>query len=85
MATVKQKPEYVSLTLLFGENSMEAWTRTLLEDRRCMDCKAEIEGFEGAIEFRGRLPHVELLGHLCKACWERREEMRHYRLPFATR
>src|SRR3989442_13466400 len=73
MTTRKPSAEYVSLAPLFGENSVEAWTRTLLEDRRwCRDCKAEIAGFGGAMEFRGRPPHLELVGHLCKGCWERR-------------
>ena len=33
MTTRKPRAEYVSLAPLFGENSVEAWTRTLLEDR----------------------------------------------------
>ena len=79
MITRKPRAKYVSLAPLFGENSVEAWTRTLLEDRRwCRDCKAEIAGFGGAMEFRGRPPHLELVGHLCKGCWERREEVQRY-------
>jgi hypothetical protein len=70
-----------SLASLFGANSMKAWTQTLLvEDRHCMDCKAQIEGFAGTLEFQGRLPHVDIIGHLCEACLERREEIRRYRL-----
>jgi len=64
---------------------MEAWTRTLLEDRRCMDCKAEIEDLEGAMVFRSQIPQVELEGHLCEVCLERREEIRRYRLTFTNK
>ncbi len=85
MVSSEQRTEYGSFARLVGENSMEAWTRTLLEDRRCMDCKAEIDGLEGAMEFRGQPPHVELVGHLCEACCERREEIRRYRLALTTR
>ena len=77
--------EYGPFTRLFGQNSMEAWTRSLLEDRRCMDCKAEIEDFQGAMVFRGRPPCVDLVGHLCEACGERREEVRRHRRAFSTR
>ena len=71
--------EHVSLAPLCGENSMEAWTHALLEDRRCRDCKAEIEGFAGALVFAGQLPQTDLVGHWCEACFERREEVRRYR------
>ena len=56
MVSSERSTEYGSFAQLVGENSMEAWTQTLLEDRRCMDCKAEIKGFEGAMVFRGRIP-----------------------------
>jgi len=80
-----QGKEYGSLAWLFGKNSMEAWTCALLEDRRCMDCKKELEGFDGRIEFRGQPLHVELVGHLCESCWERREEVRRYHRSLTTR
>ncbi len=85
MAATEQRDEYISLAPLFGENSMEAWTRALLEGRRCMDCKAEIEGLGGAMVFCGRPPQVDLVGHVCEACWERREEVRRYRLSLTIR
>ncbi len=85
MAIAEQGDQYASLAPLCGENSMEAWTRALLEDRRCMDCKAEIEGLEGAMVFSGRIPQVELEGHLCEVCLERREEVRRYRLALTIR
>jgi hypothetical protein len=58
---------------------MEAFLQALTEDRRCMDCKSEVEAFEGAITFSGQIPYTELTGHLCQACWERREELRQWR------
>lgn len=67
-----QGEEYGSLARLFGKNSMEAWTRALLEDRCCMNCGDEIEGLAGAMEFRGQPPQVELVGHLCETCCEQR-------------
>ena len=79
MAKTEQKTEYVSLAPLCEENSMEAWTHALLEDRRCMDCKIELAECEGTTEFRGRLPHVELVGHLCEECWTHREEIQRLR------
>ena len=85
MATKEQKTEYVSLAPLFGENSMEAFERALLENRHCMDCKTVMEDFEGMMVMRGQPPHVELVGHLCDACWVRQEEMRYHRFPFTTR
>ena len=85
MVSLERSTEYGSFARLFGENSMDAWTQTLLEDRRCMDCKAEIEGLEGATVFRGRIPQVELEGHLCEVCLERREEVRRYRRSLTTR
>jgi hypothetical protein len=45
-----------SLAAQFGENSMEAWLHRLLDERRCMDCKATIEEFDGAMVFCGQLP-----------------------------
>lgn len=69
----------VATRIAYSVFRMEAWVRTLVEDRRCMDCKAEIEGLEDAMEFRGWLPHIELVGHLCEACRERREEVKRYR------
>jgi hypothetical protein len=78
MANTEQR-EHVFLAPLCGENSMEAWTHALLEDRRCMDCKAEIEGFDGMMVFSGQLPQTKLVGHLCEACWKRREAVRRYR------
>ena len=50
-----------------------------------MDCKAEIEDFEGAMVFCGRPPRVNLVGQLCEACCERREEVRRYRLSLTIR
>jgi len=85
MTITEQGSESVSLAPLFGENSMETWTRTLLEKRRCMDCKVEIEDLDGAMVFRGELPHVELVGHLCEVCRERREGIRLYRRSLTTR
>ncbi len=85
MVSSEQRTEYGSFARLVGENSMEAWTQTLPEDRRCMDCKAEIKGFEGAMVFRGRIPQIELEGHLCEVCLKRREEVRRYRCSFTTR
>jgi hypothetical protein len=85
MATKEQKTEYGSFARFFGENSMEAWTRTLLENRHCMDCKVVLEDIEGAMVLRGWIPHIELVGHLCDACWVRREEMGHYLFPVTTR
>lgn len=64
--------ESVSLATLFGENSMWAWTRALLEERRCMDCKVVLDDCEGTTEFRGQPPYVELIGHLCDRCLKRR-------------
>ena len=84
MAATEQRDEYISLAPLFGENSMEAWTRTLLEEHG-LDCQAEIEGRGGTMVFCGRPPQVDLVGHVCEACWERREEVRHYRLTLTTR
>ena len=55
----QQQTEYVSLTPLFDNNSMEAWIQALLKDRRCMDCKIELAECEGTTEFRGRLPQVD--------------------------
>ncbi len=75
----QQQTEYVSLTPLFDNNSMEAWIQALLEDRRCMDCKIELAECEGTTEFRGRLPQVELVGNLCEECWEQREAIRRLR------
>jgi hypothetical protein len=85
MVSSEQRSEYGSFARLVGENSMEAWTLILLEDRRCMDCKAEIEDLDGAMVFRGRIPQVELEGHLCDVCLERREEVRCYRLSLTIR
>jgi hypothetical protein len=68
-----------SLAALFGEQSMEAWLARLLDDRRCMDCKTPIDGLDGAMVFRGRLPQVDLEGHLCPQCWEWREVLRRSR------
>ena len=82
---MERSVEYGSFAKLFGQNSMGAWTRSLLEDRRCMDCKAEIEDFEGAMVFCGRPPRVNLVGQLCEACCERREEVRRYRLSLTIR
>ena len=78
-AAADQRVEYVSLAPLFGENSMEAFTRALLEDRHCMDCDKELEDFEGYMEFSGQPPYVELIGHFCEACWERWDKVRRYR------
>ena len=78
MAIVEQGNQYVSLAPLCGENSMEAWTHALLENRRCMDCKVELAEEAGTAEFRGQIPHVEFIGHLCQPCWDRREEARRY-------
>jgi hypothetical protein len=47
---------------------MDEWLHALLDDRRCMDCKTEIEGLDGAMVFRGQLPQTDLKGHLCKDC-----------------
>jgi len=58
---------------------MEEWVRALMDDRRCMDCKVEIEGLAGATVFRGPLPQTGLVGHLCKECWEWRETIRQLR------
>ena len=74
----QQQTEFVSLSFLFVTNSMAAWTHALLEDRHCMDCKADIEGFDGAMVFSGQLPQADLVGHWCEACFERREEVREY-------
>jgi hypothetical protein len=65
-----------SLAAPFGENSMEAWLHRLLDERRCMDCKATIEEFDGAMVFRGQLPQIDLEGHLCPRCWGWREVLR---------
>ena len=56
--------------------SMEEWLHALLDDRRCMDCKAAIEGLDGAMIFRGQLPQIRLMGHLCQKCWEWLEAVR---------
>jgi hypothetical protein len=79
MANTEQR-EHISLAPLCGENSLEAWVQSLTENQRCMDCKAEIEGFAGAIVFSGQLPQTKLVGHWCEACWKRREEVRRYHL-----
>lgn len=76
MNGAEQNIKVGSLAALFGEHSMEAWLRRLLDERRCMDCKAVIEGLEGAMVFRGRLPQTDLEGHLCPQCWEWREVLR---------
>jgi hypothetical protein len=65
-----------SLAALFGESSMEAWQHRLLDERRCMDCKAAIKGLEGAMVFRGQLPQTDLDCHLCRRCWVWREVLR---------
>jgi hypothetical protein len=78
MANTEQR-EHVSLAPLCGENSLEAWVQSLTENRRCMDCKAEIEGFAGAMVFSGQLPQTDLVGHRYEACFERHEEVRRYR------
>ncbi len=57
--SMERSVEYGSFAKLFGQNSMEAWTRSLLEDRRCMDCKAEIEGFEGAMDCKAEIEGFE--------------------------
>jgi integrase/recombinase XerD len=36
-------------------------------------------GRTGTLEFRGQLPHVEFIGHLCTACWKQRETIRRLR------
>ena len=59
--SMERSIEYGPFTRLFGQNSMEAWTRSLLEDRRCVDCKAEIEGFEGAMVSPAAGPRVSIL------------------------
>lgn len=73
MAFTEQGNESVSLAALFGENSMWAWTRALLEERRCMDCDAELDDCEGTTEFQGLPPYVDLIGHLCEVCLKRRK------------
>ena len=58
---------------------MEEWLRTVLEERRCMDCKVPLEEGDCTLEFRGQLSHVEFIGHLCTACWKQRETIRRLR------
>jgi integrase/recombinase XerD len=36
-------------------------------------------GRTGTLEFRGQLPHVEFIGHLCTACCKQRETIRRLR------
>lgn len=64
---------------------MDKWIRVLLNEPRCMDCKVVLEEGEGTMEFRGQLLYIEYIGHLCKACWERREEIRRYRRSLSPR
>jgi hypothetical protein len=73
MTFTVQRSESVSLAALLGESSMLTWTRALLEERRGMDCEAELDDFEGTTEFQGLPPYVELIGHLCEVCLKRRE------------
>jgi len=68
-----------SLASLFGANSREAWVHTLLERKKCMDCKEPLAADEGTIEFCGQPPHLELIGHRCTPCWERRDAIRRVR------
>ena len=62
-----------------ANRSMEAWIETFLDDRHCMDCKVPLAEGEGTMEFRGQLPHLDLVGHLCTPCWKRREAIRRVR------
>ena len=77
MATTKEKADYVSFGT-FGENSMEAWRQTLHENRHCMDCKVDIGDDEEAPVWLRTYPDgpdTEVVGHLCKECWEKRKEI----------
>jgi hypothetical protein len=85
MDTVEQSTEYGSFAQFFGANSMEAWSRVLLDDRCCMNCGDEIDGLEGAMIFRGWNLQVDLVGHLCESCRKQPEAVRYYRRFFTIR
>ncbi len=81
MATTKEKAEHQSLVQRFEERDLEAWQawrRTLHENRHCMDCKVAIgDGEEAPVRLRTYPdgPDTEVVGHFCKACWEKRKEI----------
>ena len=81
MATTKEKAEHQSLVPRFEEKDLEAWKawrRTLHENRHCMDCKVEIgDDEEAPVRLRTYFskPDTEVVGHFCKACWEKRKEI----------
>ncbi len=81
MAPTKEKAEHQSLVPRFEEGDLEAWKawrRTLHENRHCMDCKIEIGDDEEApvwLRTYPDEPDIEVVGHFCKVCWEKRKEI----------
>ena len=77
MADTKEKAD----ADIFGEAGIEAWKafrRSLHENRHCMDCKVDIgDDEEAPVRLRTYFskPDTEVVGHFCKACWEKRKEI----------